>query len=96
MFDRHRQQRLHGVVAQGVHAAAAHRRASTLYEQRSRQVIVQNQADGGGILDAGLDRIAQVDEERLIRLVQPVTVDRDGDRWAVTPGAKVSVPLLAT
>ena len=60
--------------------------------QRRRGVVVGDGADALGVGDRGVDGAAQVDEERLVGLVERVADDRHGEVCVVVPGAKVSVP----
>ena len=63
--------------------------------ERRLGVVVGDRAEAAASAIGRVARVAEVDAEGLVDLVQGVAVDRDGDVLVVSPGAKSSVPLAA-
>ena len=63
----------------------------------SASIIIQNRAGAAALGEQRIVAVAeQVEVERLVGLLLVIAVDHDGDRLRRLPGAKVSVPVLAT
>ena len=58
-------------------------------------VVVSDGAQALPVGDRRVRRVREVDEERLVRLVEQVAVDRTVTVFVVWPGVKVSVPFVA-
>ena len=54
---------------------------TSLIESDGARVVVGDRADALPVGDRGVRRVREVDGERLVRLVEQVAVDRDGDRF---------------
>src|SRR5205823_523601 len=64
---------------QVVRAGIALAGGGIINRDRGRRVIVDDRADGLPIAEGGVGRGRQVEEERLIRLVEHIAQDRNGD-----------------